>query len=203
MPALIIPNTVMVRLLWQTATHRPVNVLGALKTGTVTVNQALTNTVGTAIKSAFTSSGHAAVVGTGVSLLNVGLRDLSQANLAEFVDSGAAVPGTATGDLLPPQLALVSTLRTALAGKSYRGRVYLMGYTETSSDANGQASVAARTAATTFLNAINTALQASAMQLAVMSRPNAATGKVGFSTAVTTVQMRDAIFDTQRRRARL
>lgn len=201
MPALLIPNTVMVRLLWASPTHRPVNVLGALKTGTVTVNQALANTVGTAIKAAFTSSGQAAVVGTAVSLVNIGLRDISTINLAEFLDSGAAVPGTATGSLLPPQTALVSTLRTANAGRSYRGRVYLMGYVSTGMDALGASSVAARTAASNFVNAINTALQASAMQLAVMSRPNPATGKVGFSTAVTTVQMRDAIFDTQRRRA--
>lgn len=199
---LVIPNTVMVRLLWSHGTHTPVNVLGALKNGTVTVNQTLANTVGAAIKSAFTSSGLAAVVSSSVDLVNVGLRDISTANLAEFLDNGAAVPGTDAANALPPQTALVVTLRTANAGKSYRGRTYLTGFTEASNEADGTVSVAARTAATAFLNAINTALAASSMSLAVMSRPNAAHAKAGWSTAVTTVQMRDAIWDTQRRRAR-
>jgi hypothetical protein len=202
MPSLVIPNTVMVRLLWSQGTHAPINVMGALKTGTVTVNQTLANTVGSAIKSAFTSSGQAAQVGTGTSLLNVGLRDIATANLPEFLDNGAAVPGTATGDPLPPQIAQCVTLRTASAGKSFRGRIYLPGYTEAASDTSGQVSVAARTAAAAFVNAINSALNGSAMALAVMSRPNSATGKVGFSTTVTLVQLRDAIWDTQRRRAR-
>lgn len=45
--------------------------------------------------------------------------------------------GTGTGDPLPLNLAFVVTLRTALRGRSYRGRLYFTGYNEASMDAAG------------------------------------------------------------------
>lgn len=45
--------------------------------------------------------------------------------------------GTGTGDALPLNLALVTTLRTALRGRSYRGRLFWTGFNEASMDTNG------------------------------------------------------------------
>lgn len=44
------------------------------------------------------------------------------------------VPGTATGDQLPLQTALVVSLLTPVGGRSGRGRVYIGGFTETAND---------------------------------------------------------------------
>lgn len=50
---------------------------------------------------------------------------------APVVDGSVSVTGgVSTGDTLPPQCALVVSLRTGLAGRSHRGRIYLGGYAE-------------------------------------------------------------------------
>lgn len=46
------------------------------------------------------------------------------------VNSTSAGPGTQSGDMLPVQTALVLTHRTALRGRSYRGRTYVAGLGE-------------------------------------------------------------------------
>ena len=45
--------------------------------------------------------------------------------------------GVITGDMLPPQISIVLSMRTAFAGRSFRGRMYLCGMNESHSDANG------------------------------------------------------------------
>ena len=61
------------------------------------------------------------------------VQDVVPGTAASVVYSAASPPtGTATsggaGELLPPQSAVVVTWRTALGGRSYRGRTYLSGY---------------------------------------------------------------------------
>lgn len=45
-------------------------------------------------------------------------------------NTGFPLNGTAVGDPLPPQCAMVCTWRTAYAGRRYRGRAYLPGFSE-------------------------------------------------------------------------
>jgi hypothetical protein len=172
-----------------------VNVYGFSNTGNVAITQTLTNTVGAAIKAAVVSSGLQGALGTAITLTQVGLRDLRSANQPEFLDSGVPATFNGAGDLLPLNVTLCATLRTALAGRSFRGRSYISGFTETVNQANGTASAATGTAVTAWINAINSALQSSGLALAVLSRT---TSRV---TPVTSVQVRDLVWDTQRRRA--
>lgn len=217
-----IPAAAQIRLLWALGIQEgAINVLGAQVTGNPTFDQAFANTIGAAIKSAFTTN-FAAQVGAGTSLVRVGVRDLRGDNLPEFRDSGAAAPGTGTGDYLPRQTAACFTLRTAGAGKSFRGRVYFGGFTESVNDANGNTLTAVHTAGVAFLNAINSALQANGLRLGVVSRPAEAyviqkitthangtttvdtigrgNARSGMVNAVTVVEARTSKWESQRRR---
>lgn len=216
----VIANCVQVRLLWALVGNGTVNVLNASAPPGVVVNQTLANTVGLAIKNAFTAN-LGAKLSTSSALVRVGLRDMRVAAAPEFLDAGAAVFGTGAGDSLPVQTAQVVTLRTAKAGKSFRGRVYLSGFLEADSGASGVAVGSLPVACVAFINAVNTALTSSGMKLAVASRPAERTtivrtifhndgtttvktlsdvkAKPGGVEDVTIVQSRSDAFETQRR----
>lgn len=217
----VIANCVQVRLLWTFAGRGGVNVLHAQAAAGVVVNQALADTLGSAIKSAFTTN-LAPRMSQNSALVRVGVRDIRVANAAEFLDTGGLVAGTNVGEPLPPQTALCVTLRTAQAGKSFRGRTYLGGFTEADNDVNGISSTAVSTAAIAFLNAVKTAMTSSQLTWAVASRPaegyvvvkttthtdgttstktlTTVKPKAGGAAAITSIQSRDASWETQRRR---
>lgn len=220
-PPLVVTNAVQVRLLGSYSLNGVVNVLAARKTAGTTITQTLANTVGAAIKSAWTSR-IGALCGSNTSLVRVGLRDLTAANQPEFLDTGAPVSGALASEGLPPQTALCVTLRTAKSGKSFRGRVYVWGFTENENTATGVASTAAVNAATAFIGDIQSALSTSQLTLAVLSRPSLAfvdtrvwtlangstqTDVLGRGNAnpggvepVTVIQSRNNSWETQRRR---
>lgn len=196
MAPLVVPSGALARLVWaKGGVPYAVNVIGLRKLAAGNLTQAQATAFAAAVLAAFTSSGQAAVVGTAVTLHQVALRDISEANLPEFIGVGAAVPGTAAGNLLPPQIAACMTLRTAKAGKNYRGRVYLTGYTVGQVTATGDAVAAVGTAGVAFVNAIDTAAAQASCDLAVVSR------ELKLTELVTSVQSRDAVFETIRGRA--
>lgn len=202
MAQLIVPGAAQLRLIWSLSGQLyALNVMGVVNAGGIAITQALTNTIGTAIKAGFASSGHNGEVATSVALANIGLRDIRSGNQPEFVDASAAVVGTQPSDALPPQTALCITLRTAQAGRSFRGRCYLPGYAESTNTPLGAASATA--GGVSFVTSIKSALIASALDLGVIHRPTEAPDPVtaGFITVVNAIVARDAVWDTQRRRA--
>jgi hypothetical protein len=204
MPSVVVPQAAFLRLIWGVSgVAYAVNVIGVRNASAVAITQALTNTIGAAVKTSFATSGLNAQLATIVTLMNVGLRDIATANKPEFLDAGAAVAGTMAGDMLPPQTALCVTLRTALAGRSFRGRVYLPGWAEGANAATGVASAAASTAAAAFMVGVGTALATSGLDGGVVSRPAplAVPPRAGFVTSVSAYVVRDLVWDTQRRRA--
>lgn len=193
---LVVPQGALLRLIWtQGGVPAAVNVFGVLNTGNVAITQTLTNTIGAAVKAGFTSSTQATFVHTTIALASIGLRDVRTANQPEFLEAAAAVPGTGTGDLLPLNVSLCITLRTALAGRSFRGRTYLWGYTEAANASNGTATPGVPGVGVTFVQAIQSALSNNGMALGVLSRTRSVVN------AVTLVQSRDANWETQRRRS--
>lgn len=221
MPALVVPNGALVTLRQLNTSVPFVNVLGADVAPTTTINQALADTLGAAIKASWTST-MAPLMGGAVGLVSVGIRDIRSANLAEFVGAGATVTGSDAGEPLPRQTALVVTLRTARAGQSFRGRVYVSGWTETSNDSTGNATSGAQTAAVNFITGISNALSGNGLFLAIVSRPSERQTVVtttfhadgtsdvdtdvheargGQVTRVTSISTRNNVWDTQRRRA--
>jgi hypothetical protein len=194
MPALVIPASVQVRLHWQLNGVDAFNVLGGAVAGGFANSQAIANALGAAILGHYTSSGLAALCATTTSLISAGVRDIRVGNQPEFVSVAAAVPGTGAGNPLPNELAAVVTLRTALAGKSYRGRVYLAGFNVAQNDAAGRIVAALNAAMVTFVTNVQTDMAAQGITLAVLSRVH------NVATPVTGITTLDTLWDSQRRR---
>jgi hypothetical protein len=220
-PPLFIPSGAQVRLLWNINGQLGINVLGLVITGNPVFNQALADSFGSAIKGAFNTNLAARLAPT-ASLVRVGVRDLRSPNLPEFRDTTTITPGTGTGDAMPGHIAAVVTLRTAGSGKSFRGRVYFGGFTETENTATGNASAAVGTSIVAFVTAIDAAVTPAGFRLAVLTRPqddivvnettthsdgtttvrrlSHQTAKSGFARQVTIIENRNATWETQRRR---
>jgi len=71
-------------------------------------------------------------------LVGVSVRDLSAQNGLVFDYTGQPLPtfGGAAGPPSPSSVAIVVSLRTNRAGRSFRGRLYLAGFSETQTDGN-------------------------------------------------------------------
>ena len=71
MPQLVVANSAQMRLIWAVGgSLYALNVMGVVANA-VPITQALTNTIGTAIKSAFTSSALVAAIHSSVTLANI------------------------------------------------------------------------------------------------------------------------------------
>ena len=195
MPSVVIDNTVQMRITWAiTGVPFAINVLHGIKDiGIAGVGQADADAMADSLETAFDASGLGAHLGSSVSLTEVGLRDLNEANFPEYVAAIAGSAGTASTSLLPLNVALCCTLRTNKAGRRFRGRYYQTGFTEGTSDSTG-ASPAVMTALKAWLDQIALGMAANGLQLAVASRVN------GTSEPVTSALVRDRTWDTQRRR---
>lgn len=216
-----VANAALLRLLWTLpGGGQMVNVIG-VNAGATAINQSTANGLGTAIKGAFNSGLYKNHVHPSVALAAVGIRDIRDINLPEYLDSGAAVAGAATGDALARQVALVVSLRTAHAGRGYRGRIYLGGFDENSEDSDGTASAALVTDAGTFITAVQGAINAQGMSMAVVGKNKLARSIVttvtnpdgttstktksypataGHVDTVISIQVRNDTWDSQRRR---
>lgn len=167
---MVVPAGAQVTLYFSLNGVLAMNRLGGLVTGSPTFDQTLANTLGSAIKATW-SADMAGQCTSGTSLVRVGVRDLRADNLHEFRDTNAPVSGTATGDAMPGNVAMCITLRTATAGKSGRGRVYLGGWAESANGPNGTASATAQTQGVLFVQHVDVNMQAAGMSLAVLTLP--------------------------------
>ena len=219
--ALQITGAAQVKLYWSINGTLAINVFGARVNGSPTFDQAMANTLGAAVKSAFTANMGALAPST-TQLVRVGVRDIRVANLPEFRDTGGIVSGTGTGDALPAGLAVCVTIRTSGSGKSFRGRSYISGWNETQNSPTGLIVAGASAAAVTFVNAINTAMASSGMTLAVLSYPSErkvmnettfhddgtstvrkiseTSAKTGSLSVMTALESRNSLWEHQRRR---
>lgn len=175
----------------------------------VTVNAALANTVFNSVK-ALWNTNLAASSPPGTSFVGVGLRDINTAGQAEVASDSASVVGTApTGEALPRQIAAVLTVRTARAGKMFRGRMYWGGFAEQANGADNHMTAGFKTSIDAFAAGFLTAANVGGLSFGVAHRPTAfdeitglpITPGLGFITPAISVTCRDNVWDTQRRRA--
>ena len=207
---LAVATGVQVRLRWSLNGKLCSNVLGGQVGGGYANSQAHANALGTAVLGRFTSSGLKALSATTTSMLGVGIRDVRTPNQVEYLSVASAVPGTGSGDPLPNELAGVVTLKTALAGKHYRGRVYIGGAIEAENDAAGQIVAAYNTALVAFITGVQADMGTEGITLAVLARPNYLNLPppadvetfAGAVTPVTAISALDTVWDSQRRRGR-
>lgn len=172
MAALVIPNAGMLTLQWSGSQGAWNNVLGLIGVPALPIfDQTLANGIFADVKTAATNSALMSNMATTVVLEGVKIRSLSVANQPEFVGAGTPLAGGGTGDMLPLSVAACITIRTAFAGKRFRGRVYLSGWDELMNDASGRQAAAVNTTGVAFLQGLAGALLARSMDLAVLGRP--------------------------------
>jgi len=204
MPSLVLANAVQVRLFWALNGVECFNVLGGQVGGGYVNSQTHADDLAAAVIADYASSGLRALHSVTTYLRGVGIRDLREPNQVEYSNTAGEVPGTGGGDPLPNQLAAVVTLRTALAGKSYRGRVYISGADENQNSSTGSIDAAYNTAITDFITAVSADMTGEGITLAVLSRPRTSPpfdiAWGGAVTPVTSITTRDVKWDTQRRR---
>ena len=136
--------------------------------------------------------------------LGVRIRSMQAEDRPTFHYPWAGIVGQGTTEPLPPQVALVLTLKhqSGVLRPRY-GRMFLNGYCETHNDANGRPSVATQTEVRLAGDTLMSALVAAGLQLVIASRtiedePNPPFYAVWPVTDLST----DDVWDTQRSRAR-
>lgn len=207
---LVLANAVHVRLIWTINSVACSNILGGSVSGGFVNSQAHADSLAANVVAGFTSSGLKALTSSNSGLDGVGIRDLRTANQAEYTNTALGLVGTGTADALPNQLAAVVTLRTAMAGKSFRGRVYIPGADEDENDVSGRIVGAYNTAAVAFVTAVAAAMATEGINLCVLSAPRYANlvppldiqTWPGALTPVTSITARDNHWDSQNRRDR-
>jgi hypothetical protein len=205
----VIPNTVEVRLRWEVAGQSFSNIYhGQSPTGTA-ASDANAQALFASISNGFTSSGWSGFVHPTCSLFQVGLKSLHVANQVEHFSTGAAVPGAAAGAGAPLNAAIVVTLRTAQAGRAFRGRSYLGGIADNALQNMFQSTGAANTAAAAFVTAIMNGLSAISAPMGIAQRAlqagtdhagNPLPARAANIIPVTIAEVHNARIDSQRRR---
>jgi len=135
-------------------------------------------------------------------LVLVSAKDLSVQNglVIDYTGQPLPVSGGAMGQPLPSNIAVVLSLRTGRAGRSFRGRIYLGGFSELQSDGNFMPAGLLEQLRQGLLQVID-GLSTGSRQVVVVSRyaekqPRA----VGLVTPVTSVLARTVRLASQRKR---
>ena len=211
--AYTLPNGIEVDLLWNLANGKTNMkcVTGGIVAGGFVATSAIAQAVFASITGSAAWTAYAAYVHTTASFAGVQLRDLRSLNNPYVKSTGAAVAGTGAASALSSSLAIPINLPTAMAGRGFRGRVYLPGLDSAAEIAGtGLILAAAVTAAVNFMIQVQTSLNASGITLALKQPARQQfTGVTGAvhparaagMTAITTPQSRTAYFATQRRRS--
>jgi hypothetical protein len=207
---LVIPLTVQVRLVWSLPNGREAtNVLHAINAGAVPVNVAMANAIFDFISTSASWGLYAAFLSSETSFVRVDVRDLTSAHLGVFESAGTPVVGTGVGNALPEEVSLVSTLRTGMTGPAHRGRVYWTGFDDSVLDANGHAVADLRTAINNLMAIVIAAFASVGLDLGVAhrghadyvnARGNTVPAEAAGTDRVLQTDVRDLVFDSQRRR---
>lgn len=150
MPFIEVPNVVQLESVYSQASQVVENVFYYQAPGTATVTDL--QELGAAWLGEW-STNIKPYIPAESSLINIKLTDLTT-EVSPVVNYATGLPiiGTRGGGLLPTNVTLAFTRRTALRGRSYRGRIYWPGLIE--------ADVTVNTVAPTFVSAVVTGLTA-------------------------------------------
>jgi len=208
---LVIPGVIEVILRWALPNGKLVsNVLHGENLGPVPVDPALAQALFAGIVGDAAWTTYAAHIATTAALQRVDVRDLNVALAPLFESTGAAAAGTDAFFPVPEGVALVATLKAAIAGRSGRGRVYLPGFGVDNVDAQGHAIAGLTGDAVGFVQLVSDQIFAAGMFMTIATRAHAAyvspaTGLMvpalaAGSNRVTQITVEDNVFDSQRRR---
>jgi|SRR6478736_1389234 len=125
---IVIPNCTQVVLNWNLGAGKTAhNVLYGRSAGVPAPTVAQAQALFAAMTTGGAWTAMAGHISNAVSLASVQVMSVHTAGQPIFVSTGAAVAGTNASVPMPHEVALVTTLRTALRGQSNRGRIYSTG----------------------------------------------------------------------------
>jgi len=204
------PNCAQITLVWtQESGKLAHNVLGGRYAGAFAGTQAQANGILTALTTGAQWTALAAFLAGQSSLTQVTIRNIAVKDQALIVSNAAGQAGTSVSPSLPNETAAVITLRTALAGRANRGRMYVPGWATNGLGAGNVIAAAAVTALNNWAGTIQAALAAQGYTWVIVQPARVAyTGSTGTahperdatSTAVSSVSVKDNHWDSQRRR---
>ena len=206
------PETLRVLVHWSIHGRPQLNVIHARFSDVGPINPASPQTIRGAVVTALTSTTYISALAPTTTFDQIGVIDLRNASVPEIISTGTPVPGTSAAGALPDQVSFVLTLRTGKTGRSHRGRIYTLGWSTGTVLPDGTAADAVATSAQAWYQALRSAMNAEGWTMAIRSpalpdRPAHGGGtlpaKAFELTDVTLVDIRDHIFDTNRRRTDL
>jgi len=149
------------------------------------------------------STSYPALMSDNLLLDDVTVTGLTFVNDLQDVESLGVTPGSASGSPLPANNSLVATLRSALTGRSARGRIYTFptGTGNVASTGGDLYTTAYATAVQTFWIDVNIAINQNGWTQVILSRfTGGAKRTLGEGFNVTSVEVRNDVADSQRRR---
>jgi hypothetical protein len=209
MAQLVISNSALLTVEWSSVAGTWSNVIGLTGSPVMPpVDQTLANGIHSDFATALNASGLLPLLSSVVTFERVKLRDISGPARPEFESAGTPISGTGTGDVLPLSVCAVLTLRTGVASKSGRGRIYFSGFSEAENDATGRALPAVNVAIKALIDNFGTPLAARQLAVAVLSRPAASItipakttlARTGQANRLTATVARNTKWESQRRR---
>lgn len=189
-----IPNTGQIVLNWNSSSGGGVNVLHFRVAPLFTFNLASANGISAAwsagrnVAGGFRQYQHPTIVYTGLTI-----RDIRTPFQPAIASTPVVEAGTSASGQMPNEVAVVTTLRTALAGRRFRGRMYHFGFTNNAVDASNQIAAPVVTAIQLSMNAFINAMAANTTPLGVAS-------KVAVALSDVTSVFTNNTWDTQRGR---
>lgn len=194
-------NTARLSLIWTLDDQdHAVNVLHYDSNGDA-INQTTANDLAVICEAALVTSNFEDTLANNFKLARITVRNLDVDNQPEY-SAEVDHAGLVTADVLPLSTSLCITLRTALAGRRYRGRTYLTGFAEGSNSATGTCVAGSAENARSFIEDIHGDIALGAASLSPGDGLVVASFTGGFATPVTSIVVRDLVWDTQRRRAK-
>lgn len=170
------------------------NVIGLRLPENFLISQAVADDIASRIRSAYASTVGSRVLSWTANAFV--LQDLRTDTSPSWDGAWGAIVGTDSTNAMPSNIAVVASHKTGLRGKSYNGRTYLNGFSETANDASGKVATAYRTQFQTMFTDMRTNLALVAggpVEQAVVSR------KLLVATPVTSSTI-DTHWDHQDRR---
>lgn len=206
----VIPNCTQVVLNWTLEDGKTAhNVLYGRSAGIPNPTPAQATALHTALSTGAAWTAFASALAPNTIFSGVSLRQVHTPGGALVQSTSAAVPGTGTGVSLPNEVAVCVTLRTANAGVSNRGRMYLPGLRVGEVSAGNVLAAATVSNITTWAAGFISIFSGQGLTL-VIGQParNAYVGSTGTahparvagSIPVTQLLCRNNTFDSQRRR---
>lgn len=204
-----VPQTVEIVMIFQLAAARFArNIFHGRFSGSPPPLQAAADALFTSLGSAW-SSNLASKMAPSTQFVRVELRDMTSYTNPIYTGTGASIPGTGTGEVMPFETAAVLTKNVDVRGRAAKGRVFIVGWTEAANAVGGVLDPTVVSALNTYGQAVVNAINAQGL-LTCVAKParqqyTGLTGTVhpsrgASNVLVTSMVCRNNSWDSQRRR---